>query len=342
MTDSELLLLWSDTAPAKPLPRPPEKPLPRLVTAGQFFALDTGERFTAIECSDFQLLQRYLHGADLRPVLAQRRDCGYNIVRVLGMCAGMFWLKPQEEPKYWSGVRDLCALCATYGVYVELTVFADATVIMPLPGMQLQHWEMVGRTLYGGPSLLVEAVNEADQTINRLASLMDLEPLPGLLCSHGSNGSEQLPVRPWWDYETFHTNGAYQWPRKVGHNAAELSWGAETVPASNVPVVANENTRYPDRSQSLTNAYDAAAGAALLCAGSCFHSVHGKTSELWVGLELDAAKAWAAGARSVPLHCQSGHYRHRDDLEQQNAGQTGERVYQRGVNEACIVRVGPS
>jgi hypothetical protein len=55
-------------------------------------------------------------------------------------------------------------------------------------------------------------------------------------------------------------------------------------------------------------AFESAAGAALLCAGSCFHSVNGKLSRLWDAHEEEVARAWAAGARSVPLEFQDGHY----------------------------------
>ncbi len=77
---------------------------------------------------------------------------------------------------------------------------------------------------------------------------------------------------------------------------------------------------------------DSAAGAALLCAGSCFHSVQGKTSQVWDANTEAVARAWAAGARSVDLSQQHQPYVHRSDLE------TPEllRVYQRGT---CIVEI---
>ena len=61
----------------------------------------------------------------------------------------------------------------------------------------------------------------------------------------------------------------------------------------------------------------------------------GKASVLFGGLDLEAAQQWVAGAQSVPLHCQDGLYVHRQDLE----GTTYLRVYQRGSDPACIVRI---
>src|ERR1700710_45921 len=95
----------------------------------------------------------------------------------------------------------------------------------------------------------------------------------------------------------------------------ELSDGADGLAASRVPVLSNENTRFADRCQSPQVAFDAAAGAALLCAGSAFHSVAGKQSVLWGDAELECARAWAAGAKSVPLEFQMGRYVHPANLE---------------------------
>jgi hypothetical protein len=158
----------------------------------------------------------------------------------------------------------------------------------------------------------------------------------GVMASHGSGGAEGDP--PWepWDYITFHTNGADEEQRKVGKQPFDLA------EIEGVPVLANETSRYPDvgmwagasldRQKQL--AFDSAAGAALLCAGSCFHSVHGKTSELWDANELAIAQAWVAGATSVSTACQAGDYRRRDDLLTDDLI----RVYQRGTS-GCIVPI---
>jgi hypothetical protein len=287
--------------------------LPRVVVRGDRFALATGQRVTVIQCSDFQLYQRFLAGEDLAPVLTERRELGFNTLRVLGMCSGMFRLFPNEHPTYYDSLKPFADLCASHGLYVEFTVFADATVAMPSGVHQVAHWQAVGAAVQPLTNVSLEACNEADQTINRLTSIQQLRPIPGVLCSHGSNGSQAVPVRPAWDYETFHTNDAPEFQRKVGHNAMELSHGAENLPASHVPILSNENTR-PDRDGNWYHFYDAAAGAALLCAGSCFHSQSGKASVLFSGQDREFAAQWVAGARSVDLACQDGSYVRRDDL----------------------------
>jgi hypothetical protein len=305
----------------------------RLRTRGDCFELETGERWTAIECTDFRLFQRFLHREDITPVLRDRQALGFNLLRVLGTCHNMFRLYPAEHPDYFVRLVAFVRLAARYGLRVELTVFADATVAMPTRSAQLDLWQGVGGVLHDEPNVIVELVNENDQSVNTI----DTDAFPkiaGLLCSRGSNGSEADPVRPWWDYETFHTNDAFQWWRKGGHNAMEYSHGAETIVGSGVPILTNEKTR-PDRDPVLRHHEDDAAGGTLLCAGSCFHSESGKASVVLSGLDRAAAAVFVRGARSVPLSAQGQPYRRRDDLLTPDLL----RVYQKGSDEAHIVRI---
>jgi hypothetical protein len=170
-----------------------------------------------------------------------------------------------------------------------------------------------------GGRVLLELVNEGDIPVNQIDMSKYRRPT-SVLASHGSGGSQSEPMLPTWDYGTVHYNDAPEWQRKTAHNPME-----DVANKYHVPAMANENTRYCDRDTSLDHAYDAAAGAALLTAGSCFHSVCGKNSTLWSGAELEAARTWAAGARSVPLEFQHGTYIHRADLE----GPNDLRVYER-------------
>lgn len=318
------------------LPRPPPVvQLPSLRVRGSYFELANGTRWTAIEATDFRLFRRYLDGEDITPVLKQRAELGFNLLRVLGTCHNMFRLYPAEHPTYYDKLKPFAQLLADHGLYLEWTAFADAREAMPLLEHQLEHWAKVGAAFQGTTNVIVELVNENDHPtgINRIATDR-FAPLPGLLTSHGSNGSQAEPVRPWWDYETFHTNDASEWWRKVGHNAMELSGESDYPHPSGKPILANENTR-PDRDSNLNHFEDAAAGAALLAAGSCFHSDQGRESVLFTGNNLTSAQRWVKGARSVPLAAQGEPYRRRDDLLTPDLL----RVYQRGSNDAHIVRI---
>src|SRR5258706_7318427 len=101
--------------------------LPRLRTRGQFFKLETGARWTGIEASDFNQVARYLNGEDIRPVLAQRAEVGFNLLRVWTlMDLGQFGigrLQLEEHPDLYQRLPAFLELCAQRKLYVELTAY---------------------------------------------------------------------------------------------------------------------------------------------------------------------------------------------------------------------------
>jgi hypothetical protein len=305
---------------AWPLPAAPVPPghALRLQPRGHYFVRENGERFTAIVCTDFNLQKILCDGGDSIPVIRQRRDCGFNMVRVfiVGDWGDPNYLcRPQDHQDYYYKLSRLAEILAAEGMYFMACAFCDTPRIFPAPQAQLDHWHRTCGALSDHQNVLLELVNENDVSVNTLDPSLFEKP-DGILSSHGSNGSQALAVRPWWDFEVFHTNAAPEEQRKVGHNAMELGHGTPDWPASHVPVITNETSRYPEvgmwRNSDLERqkglAFESAAGAALLCAGSCFHSVNGKLSRLWDANEEEVARAWAAGARSVPLEFQDGHY----------------------------------
>ena len=295
----------------------------QLEVNGQFFKLSNGERFTAIEHSDFNLLNRFQHEENIKGILEQRSNIGFNMLRVWTAYdipnIGTFLDIDYEI------IPSFVNLCADYGLYIEFTAYTGIN--------DKNHWwSLVNAGINCRIKPILELVNELDQNMNepdlfgRIFNLSDYFQPDGLLTSHGSNGSEHLPVIPHWSYATFHTNDASEWWRKVGHNAMEI-WSG--------PTLSNENTRF-DHDSSLVHAYGAAKGAALLCVGSCCHTVGGKKSELLVGDELEWAKEWVRGAKEVNLICQQGPYVHRIDLEGPDILRTYERPVE-GIN--CIVEI---
>jgi len=288
---------------------------------GQFFTVG-GQPWTMIECSDFNLLNRYVRGEDIQPILQQRRDCGFNTLRVWTAYdledAGIGRLIPSEHPDYDTRLLEFLRLCAQWGLYVELTAFTGRmhsgyTTIFQDDDARLAHWARL-RDVAPPETTLLELVNEGDHEANYQIPWSRLTRPEHHIASRGSARADLWPpqVPPFaspWGFSSYHTNDLPEWPRKVGHNAMEIA------DRYGIPVTANENQRFPDKDSTPTHAYDAARAAALLCAGSCYHSARGKSSQLWTGVELDCAVAWALGARSVPLEFQRGAYRHRTELE---------------------------
>ncbi len=314
-------------------PAPEAGELKRLFPQRTYLIKDGGERFTAKEATSFRLYKRFLDGEDIHPVLDQLRSIGFNMVRIFGVGDWgdpLYRCIPREYgARYYDSLPEFAALLASYGLYLEFTALADSPRVFPggTPE-QVEHWNKLCSVASGIPSVLLELVNENDVPVNSVDTNAFQKP-DSITASHGSNGSQAHPVDPMWDYATFHTNGSFEEQRKIGHNAWEI-WGG--------PTITNETSRFPevgmwrnsdlDRQEML--AYDSAAGAALLCAGACFHSVNGKLAYLLNSNEEAVARAWVAGMNSVPLEFQDGAYIRRDDFLSDS---TVLRAYERRLND---------
>jgi hypothetical protein len=311
--------------------------VPLIGVSGKYFT-DHGEPWTEIETSDFSLYKRYLDGENIDPILAERRDVGFNTLRVWLLNTSVIpgGLQPKDYPQFYAALPAFVDLLGAHGFVVELTAFTQTPLLMPNVNDQRQHWQRTQDAIRGKPNVLLELVNEynhggdhPDNAPDR--ALWTMRPV-GILASSGSADADAAPPELVWDYVLYHSNGLSEFQRKVGHNAMEYA------DKYGVPAVANENTRYPDQDASEQHAFDAAAGGALLAAGSCYHSNAGKFSRLY-GDERRFAAAWVAGAKSVPLDFQRGAYLHRADLEDANAI----RVYERRLPDgrSFILRVRP-
>lgn len=332
MNTAEFLLHNGTTAGA---------PLGMLGIAGQFFTLN-GQPWTSIQSSDLSLPKRYLAGEEIRPVLDQRAAIGFNDLRqwllnqsVVSGAGYPEGIHPNQYSNFYERLRKLWELCGSYGLAVEATAFTSCIPLMPEPEDQDRHWLRTQDAARGLGNVRLELVNEYNWGHGENApdrSLWSKRPA-GIIASSGSSTADAPPSQPVWDYVIYHSNSLNEWQRKVGHNAME--WAD----VYHVPACSNENTRYPDNDSSETHAYDAAMGAALLCAGACFHSHGGKFSRLFDAVEYRCAKAWVAGARSVPLEFQQGRYIHRTELE----GPTCIRAYERRLPDGrgYVIRIRP-
>lgn len=318
---------------------PDTVPLPRLVTRGQYIQLENGQRWTYIGATDFNLLSRYVRGEDIRPVLTQRSELGFNVLRVLtafdvcaegrdvngNPCQPMGRLHP--SPSVYTSIPGFLREVSKYGMYVELVGFAGKWSPSATDDEMVQHWENLINSASGSTNALLELANEYNNPPNAGVPLDRMRRPSTLFASNASAVQDSIPRLPIWTYATYRPGGGPEWMRKVAHNGME-----DVADKFNVPTVANETTRFPDNDNNPDHAFDAAAGAALLSAGSTFHSVHGKNSTLFEGIELQAARQWAAGARSVPFSCQGEAYQRPDDPNYL-------RVYRRGSDPACVVRI---
>jgi hypothetical protein len=312
------------------LPKAGSVQLPRLVPDGTFFRLETGERFTWIGASDFDLYDQFLAGMDVAPVLRQRAEAGFNAVRVFTAfdicasgegCQKIGRLVPREHADFYTRLAPFARLLARHGLYVELVAFTGPYARV-FPGEEsgndeakVEHWNRLIDAVADSSNVLLELVNEFDNGPNVGLPFERLRRPPAPICaSRGSNagGGDGLPVAPGWCYATYHAGPSAEehWPMVTAYDGM-----ANVAERWRVPVIVNESIRFPDNEDNADRAFDAAQGCALLQAGCVFHSVSGKSSVLWSEAELRNARAWAAGARSVPLEFQSGSFRRREDLE---------------------------
>jgi hypothetical protein len=286
---------------------------------GQFFRLNE-ELWTGIASSEFSLPKRFLMNEEIRPVLDERAELGFNELRLWWLnqsVVGQVYpegIHPDQHGNFYEKMRELNELIGSYQIVGENTIFTSCDPLMREEDRQHTHWNKSQDALRGLGNVKLELANEYNWGQGQNApheSLYSMRP-QGIIASNGSAVSDSWPREPHWDYVLYHANGLSEWPRKVGHNCMEIAVAVKK------PGASNENTRYMDGDTSTVHAYDAAAGAALLCAGATFHSVGGKLSQLFSAYETAAAKAWVAGALSVPLRFQRAQYFHRDDLEPQN------------------------
>lgn len=320
--------------------------LPKLVAKGKFFQTDAGDKFTAIQASDYNLFNRFLKGEDIEPILTQREEIGFNMLRVWTRMklasAGIGDLTLADHPDLYERVPDFLQAAARHGLHVEFTAYIGPKVVED--DFDPEHWQRLGVAVKSTPtSALLELMNENDQ---HPIDVRAFSPIPGVLCSRGSNGGGHPPVGvlnggsnwiidpscPPWGYTDNHSNGIFEEQRKVGHAAMEYA------DCTGTPALTNETSRCPevgmysgaDLARMKALAYGTAAGGALLGAGSCFHSIQGKSSVLFTGDQLEVARVWVAGAKSVDLSFQNDGYIHDGDSLAREASLGMLRCYRRG------------
>ncbi len=303
--------------------------LPRLTVsrAEPFFRKANGERFSVIGASDFNLFARHLMGEDVRPIIQDRKNHGFNLLRVwlsYNVCPTIDRaaatcnepadrigrLIPRHHDRYFEKITEFATIVASFGLYLELTAFAFPFSPRDKPvyerpfltdDEEVRFWNAVVRQLRPLTNVILELTNENEHADAPLLPLARLARPTGVLASHGSNGSGATPVRPYWDYVDFHTNDNERWERLAGEGCYEL-FKDEAVKR---PCLASENTRSDRPLFDGRRAAIAAKGAALLAAGAVFHSPSGKSSEVFTAEEAAQADRWVAGARSIPLECQA-------------------------------------
>jgi hypothetical protein len=325
-----------------------DRVLPRLVRVGRFLRTDTNERFTGIGATDFDLLEKYLECGDcVLPVLRQRAHPwaddrpGFNTVRVwtfFDVCADgncpplnqrIGRLYPHEHPDFYDKAIGLANLAARHELRVQYTAFTG-NFGKYTHEQQVAHWEGLIGVAAKVPSVWLDLVNEWDhQAMQGFGVGVFRQPPAPILASRGSGQIHSPPVTPVWpSLATYHSM-----TDRDGAATAAYRAMVEVADRYEVPVWIDETTRFPDGNSNPQQAYDVARSCTLLVAGCTFHSISGKSSDLWDAAELALALRWVEGARSLSLECQDGRFARLFDRESDQVI----RAYQRGSGPGCIV-----
>jgi hypothetical protein len=183
--------------------QPMHQPGGPLAIDGDHFT-QAGVRFLVRGATEFRLTEVLLTGGDIQPILQDRRDAGCNWLRILGLKKNNTgWSLSHRTPGYWQAVRDTFAQTAAAGFAVEWVVFADTLAMMPDPGEQQDHYAQTCEVARAYPHVLLELVNEAGHATQKIDPQRFSRP-SGVLASHGSGLSDVQPVKPLWDYATYH------------------------------------------------------------------------------------------------------------------------------------------
>jgi hypothetical protein len=154
--------------------------------------------------TEFRLPERVLAGVDITPILKDRKDAGANLVRMLAMKANNtgYELNPRTAG-YWDAVIETCEQVGDAGLYGEWTIFADTKKMMPNPVEQQDFYRQTIETIRMYPWMVVELLNE-DKHATQAINAQSFRKPDGCLSSHGSGLSDAQPVKPLWDFATYH------------------------------------------------------------------------------------------------------------------------------------------
>lgn len=184
----------------------PVPTLPRLHAQGWDLVTEDGKRWVCAGMTNFLLLQRYLEGQDIDPLLY----AGADVYRVTGTMAnvpaqvGLRALRPENYSTYWDSLDAFADRLASKGKRFEFTALCDMRTMGLDFDWQQRFVSQAAEVLKSKTNVLFELANEPEHATNQVDYSRFTKP-DGLCCSRGSSlGGEPCPVPP-WTYSTIHT-----------------------------------------------------------------------------------------------------------------------------------------
>lgn len=292
---------------------------------------DDGGPFNALGATLFWAMWGEAHEPErLDANLQWLADRGVDYVRILGMVGADSWGDRRIDPAspgYWPAADRLLARLARHGLRAQLTLFADAQVMMPSRAARARFVDAWAAKANGQPErfILLEIANEhwqngvADiaelRTLGRrLADKTDVlvalsSPLAGQACAMYAKSAADLatvhyprdfsaddPWRPVWQ--------PWRWPAEY-----ETGCRGQLPPAVNNEPIGPESSVFEDDDPrrlvmayvatfvSQNAAYVLHTGAGIRAGGAGDRLV-GRSANMWEVPQLDAALRGIAAARA--------------------------------------------
>lgn len=264
--------------------------LPRLHAGRSDLFVESGARHVIIGCTDLLLAWRYdREGVDaIRPVLGQRRDCGFNNLRVLWQKdignAGRPWLMPLAK------VRPFVEALASVGFYVQGTILADCQAVNPNEADQQSRVNDIRSTTVGLTNHYEQLGNEYDKNGHDPRHFSK----PSDRMAANSSSTEGGKDAPYWDLFCFSGQRDPLNHAVREYGPLEFIYGSGTW--GGLPAICDEGMK-PGENSSDPRDYERAGAQARSGCGGRFHSDAGTkgNSRLFNDLELACAKAFVKG-----------------------------------------------
>lgn len=258
----------------------------------EFFTAD-GHRHLIVGSTELMLAWRFdREGADaIRDVLEERRNCGFNNLRVLwqkGLGSNNLtasWQMPLGK------LRPFLALAAEYRFYIEGVILADCQVVNPAWNEQNDRVNAVRGATTGVTNNIEELGNEFSK--NGFDPARFAKP-HDRLAANASN-TEGGADAPYWDFFCFSGRRSPVQAAIREYGPIEFLYG-DRATWGGLPVICDEGFK-PGQQSSDPRDFERAGAQARSCNGGRFHSDAGTAgnSRLFTPLEFACATAFVKG-----------------------------------------------
>lgn len=295
-------------------PNLPGQKLPPISIQGFDFTVG-GKLYKVKECSDFISFYRFLKGEDITEVVKQRKQLGFDTLRVGGMFKNIVNFRPQDFSNFYSRLGDYATFLDDLEMRFEFFIFADAQDVMPNIDSQRTHFNKVNEVLIGRANVFEELGNEYgdwrenDWSKNGFNPNNFMKP-QGIMYSAGSGTGDVPPIPIQQDYGTFHCrrDGEEKYFAKCIADIADsgvIYYGWDTYPGMHKPWIHNEPKGFAEvrksgsRSDSIREAYSMGWMGTRFDNGICYHSDQGIQSQLFTNKQLACAEAFVIGCNDA-------------------------------------------